>query len=220
MAVSKRDQAYEYIRKKIIFCEYKPGDVIDEKEIAASLGFSRTPVREAITHLAEEKLIRIFPRKGIIVNQVALKDLLDMIDARLLVEPYLISQAIAYVNHDDLAAFKACEERSLEQFHNTDQIVSDDFDYRFHLYFAQVVGNSYLENLMKQMLALSQRTRVFLPFSKERMLQSCHEHINIIDQIIAGNVEEAQNAVIAHLQRSKEGYLRVFQTHAEYFLPQ
>ena len=65
MGKSRKEIAYDYIKPKIVFCELKPGDILDEKKIIEELGFSRTPIREAISELAEEKLVTIMPRRGI-----------------------------------------------------------------------------------------------------------------------------------------------------------
>lgn len=58
MGKSRKEIAYDYIKPKIVFCELKPGDILDEKKIIEELGFSRTPIREAISELAEEKLVQ------------------------------------------------------------------------------------------------------------------------------------------------------------------
>lgn len=97
MGKSRKEIAYDYIKPKIVFCELKPGDILDEKKIIEELGFSRTPIREAISELAEEKLVTIMPRRGIVVTQISLKDVEDMLNARALLEPYIFQNAFPNV---------------------------------------------------------------------------------------------------------------------------
>ncbi|PLS31039.1 transcriptional regulator, GntR family [Bifidobacterium margollesii] len=218
MSESKRDLAYNYLRKQIVFCELRPGDLIDEKQITEQLGFSRTPVREAINKLAEEDMLRIFPRKGIVVSQISLKNLQDMIESRLLIEPYLIHQAFPSLDRDSLLHFREALQRTGTDSGDMKDSIEDDFDFKFHMYFAQKANNKYLENLMSTLLALSQRTRVFLPWSSERISESLEEHLNIIDCAMKGDEEGTVQAVRQHLQHSREGYLHVFQSHNDFFV--
>lgn len=213
VGLSKRDIAYDYLREQIVFCELKPGDFIDEKQITEQLGCSRTPVREAINKLVDENLVRIFPRKGIVVSEISLKDLEDMIESRLLIEPYLIHQAFTRLDHESLTAFRRQLEQKGSNTGATVDSVEDDFDYSFHMYFAKKSGNQFLISMMTTLLALSQRTRVFLPWSSERIVESVAEHLNIIDCVLNGDESGAITAVQQHLKHSHEGYLRVFQTH-------
>ena len=55
MGKSRKEIAYDYIKPKIVFCELKPGDILDEKKIIEELGFSRTPIREAGYNHAKER---------------------------------------------------------------------------------------------------------------------------------------------------------------------
>ena len=217
MAQNKRDIAYEYLRKQIVFCTLKPGDLIDERQITEQLGISRTPVREAITKLSEENLVTIFPRKGIVVSQISFSDLREMIECRLLVEPYLIHQTFAQL---DTEALKALRDKVVAKGSVTGvdaDAIEDDFDYAFHMYFAKRAGNHYLEGLMSTLLALSQRSRIFLPWSPERVSGAANEHIAIIDCALAGDEEGTTEAIRTHLVHSREGYTHVFESHSDFF---
>ncbi|MCI1984770.1 MAG: GntR family transcriptional regulator [Bifidobacteriaceae bacterium] len=214
MSLSKRDIAYNHLRKKIIFGDLKPGDVLDEKKIVEELGFSRTPVREAINKLVEEDLILVFPRKGFIISSISLHDLHDMLDTRLLVEPYLIQRSFPYLEKGDLLRFRTRVEDNIEKEGSGPAPVEDDFDFTFHSYFAQKSGNRFLQDLMNSLLSLSQRTRVFLPSEAERIAASNREHLSIIDCCLAGDVEGAIEAVKIHLENSRKGYMQMQESHS------
>ena len=64
MAEALTNQAYEYLYRKIVSCEYLPGQELNEKQLLEETSFGRTPLREALLMLQAENLIDIFPRKG------------------------------------------------------------------------------------------------------------------------------------------------------------
>ena len=63
MAEALTNQAHEYLYRKIISCEYLPGQELNEKQLLEETSFGRTPLREALLMLQRENLIDIFPRK-------------------------------------------------------------------------------------------------------------------------------------------------------------
>ncbi|WP_433850753.1 GntR family transcriptional regulator [Brucella pseudogrignonensis] len=74
---SKSAQVYELLRNAIISLKLPPDTAIQEKEICAQLGISRTPLREAILQLAKESLIKIAPSDGTFVNKIVLREVLQ-----------------------------------------------------------------------------------------------------------------------------------------------
>src|SRR5436189_326382 len=83
---SLRDQAYEAIKDRIITCQFKPGECINEASVSALLGLGRTPVHQALDRLMLEEMVEVIPRKGVIVKPVILLDVLQMIDVRMINE--------------------------------------------------------------------------------------------------------------------------------------
>ena len=63
--------AYSYLKEKLLNCEFKPGQYLNEKEIVQSSCFGRTPVREALILLQAEKLVEVVPRKGTYARSIA-----------------------------------------------------------------------------------------------------------------------------------------------------
>ncbi len=209
MEQSRKQEAYEYIKSKIVFCELKPGDVLDEKKIIRELGFSRTPVREAINALVEENLVHVMPRRGIIVSQIFLKDVEDMLKTRMLIEPYIIEQSIEQLERDDLLKMKDSLQERIEKKDTKMNSLREDFDYQFHMYFAEKAGNQYLYKTMDLLMTHSQRIRYFSTIAQERYLKSYQEHIQIIDGILERDQKAIEQAVQTHFENTKEGYIEI-----------
>lgn len=217
MGKSREEIAYDYIKPKIVFCELKPGDILDEKKIIEELGFSRTPIREAISELAEEKLVTIMPRRGIVVTQISLKDVEDMLNARALLEPYIFQNAFPNVEKDvllrmknqlnDMIAHKKVKMDSLEE----------DFDYSFHMYFAEKANNQYLYRMMHLLMTHSQRIRSFSAMHQERYIDSYKEHIEIIDMMLSGDEDKVMEAVKKHISNTVEGYKQIYSIQGSFF---
>jgi GntR family transcriptional regulator, rspAB operon transcriptional repressor len=70
---SVRGQVYRLLLRDIVRCVAQPGQSLSEKEVAAALGVSRTPVREAFLHLAEDGLIVISPQRGTAVATISIR---------------------------------------------------------------------------------------------------------------------------------------------------
>lgn len=79
--------AYDQIKTMILQKDLTPGQFINEAQLQALLGLGRTPVREAVLALAQDKLVHIHPRKGIEISRPTLKDIHDIFEIRSLLEP-------------------------------------------------------------------------------------------------------------------------------------
>lgn len=217
MEKSRKEIAYDYIKPKIIFCELKPGDILDEKKIIEELGFSRTPIREAISELAEEKLVTIMPRRGIVVTQISLKDVEDMLNARALLEPYIFQAAFPNVEKDALLEMKHKLEEMIAHKKVKMDSLEEDFDYSFHMYFAQKANNQYLYRMMHLLMTHSQRIRCFSTMHEERYIDSYKEHIEIIDEILSGDEEKVMEVVRKHISNTVEGYKQIYSIQRNFF---
>jgi len=79
---SLADQAYHAIRELIVTLELPPGAVIDERGLIERLSIGRTPVREALRRLAQERLVEVYPRRGMFVTGVDVRELARVSEVR------------------------------------------------------------------------------------------------------------------------------------------
>lgn len=82
--------AYALIRDRIIGLDLAPGRLISENSLAVEMGYSRTPVREALKRLEREYLVSIMPRRGIIVTEVDLRSQIQLLEMRRGIEMRLL----------------------------------------------------------------------------------------------------------------------------------
>lgn len=94
---------YDTLKQRILFFEYEPGEMLNEKKMAAEFGVSRTPVREVLLRLEWEKLVSIIPRAGIMVSKVEFHQLREVFQTRAPLEGLLGRLAAAQMNDSHFA---------------------------------------------------------------------------------------------------------------------
>ena len=82
-----RRELYDDIRRDIVGGTFRPGDLLRERELAAKYGVSKTPVREALSLLAQEEMVKAVPRAGYMVTQLTMRDVQEVYHLRLTMEP-------------------------------------------------------------------------------------------------------------------------------------
>lgn len=104
-SASMQSKAYDFIKRKITMCEYAPNQLLSEAVLQEELGFSRTPVREAIGRLEQEGLLKVFPKRGIVVSGFTISDISKIFEVRRLVEPYALRNYGSRLDLTEVARF-------------------------------------------------------------------------------------------------------------------
>ncbi len=199
MKQSLKDKSYAYIKNKIVNCEYMPGDFIDEKQLIAEIGASRTPIREALNKLEHENLINILPKKGVIVTNISYKDIVDIWEIRLLIEPPIFTTLRDKINVNIIKKFK---EESLIIKTAEELNIHDD---NVHGYFTNLYSNYYISDLIDTISTQSHRIRhITTPKNSNCLADTFTEHNAIFDAILKKDFELASEMMHLHLLKSKE----------------
>src|SRR5688500_16241202 len=103
---SARVQAYAALREAIVRAELAPGRQLSENELAARLGVSRTPIREALVRLRDERLVQIVPQLGTFVTRISTPAVADAQFIREALECACVRRAAELATEDDLAALE------------------------------------------------------------------------------------------------------------------
>ena len=107
-AASLADQAYYALRELIVSLELAPGERDQaSRELTARLGIGRTPVREALRRLALERLVEVYPRRGMFVTTVDVRDLARLCEVRAVLEPEAARLAAERATRQDLEEINA-----------------------------------------------------------------------------------------------------------------
>lgn len=90
---SLAEQAYRYLEEQLVTLRLPPGEMIAEKDLIDASGIGRTPIREAIQRLAAEGMLQVLPRKGLMVAPIRRSDLLQIVEARRVLERLMVVKA-------------------------------------------------------------------------------------------------------------------------------
>lgn len=195
---------HDRLRAMILAGELPSGTPLQEKVFAERLGVSRTPVREAVARLTSEGLVT---RNGGIptVSQISITEIMEILHVRRLLETESARQA-ATVNSpaEPLLIMRA---RLVQYLQGERPGVAEytQFDEDLHTLIAKAAGSALLTELIK---GLKLKTRIFDKGSiPERFEPGCHEHIEIIDAILARDPARAESAMRRHIENARAAIL-------------
>ena len=209
MAEALTNQAYEYLYRKIVSCEYLPGQELNEKQLLEETSFGRTPLREALLMLQAENLIDIFPRKGMRITPFTEKSIDDLYQTRKLIEPTVCRKYITMYSKSKLLEFLKQFERAEKGFR------SDEFqiDTSFHSYLIGITENHILINLYQSVMIQQMRLAVYAALNDDQnRVGNLDQHRAIIDALLRENEEDVQDAIVLHINHSLIKSLKMMKT--------
>lgn len=179
--------------------ELKPGERLVEDRLAAQLGVSRNPVREAIRLLEATGLVEVRPRRGAYVTTVDVADIIQVLQLRAVLEGYAAGLAAEQHTGDDVKAVRTWIREGRAATRDGDVVRSAECHRAFHLEIERIAGNRYLAEVSEPL-----RNRTELVFSlliEQRGGITWSEHEEICKSIDARDPERARQAVNDHLGR-------------------
>lgn len=104
---SLAEQAYEILENLLVTLQLAPGETVSEGRLNEMVGLGRTPVREAMQRLAHQELIRVLPRKGLVIAPIQTADLLAVLEARRPLEQLIVRRAALHARDEQRSALSA-----------------------------------------------------------------------------------------------------------------
>ena len=207
-AASLAHQAYLAIRELIVSLELRPGSMVNERELMARLGLGRTPVREAVGRLEQERLVEVFPRRGTFVTGVDSRDLASICDVRAPLEGHAARLAAERADDHDREQLRALL-AELEAGHVLGDRALMAFDERIHGAVYRCTHNAYLEATLGEYYRLALRIW-FLALEQPRELaRAVLEHRRLLEAILAGDGDRAEQIMRAHVADFETAIRRV-----------
>lgn len=195
---SLADRAYLSIRELIVSLELAPGALIDERQLVETLGIGRTPVREALRRLAQEQLVEVFPRRGMFVTGVDVRDLARISEVRAALEPEAAR----------LAAERATDEERDELASLSDQIKRGadlmGLDERIHRAVYAAAHNHLLEKTLGEYYVLALRIWMIALDRAQDLADAVEAHRDLVHEIVVGNSDGAAKVMRAHVENFEQ----------------
>lgn len=196
-----KDLAYQTIKQKIVDCVYLPQTFLDETTISKELNVSRTPIREALNRLEQENLVRIYPKRGVLVTDISIGEVNEIFSVRELLEPSIIRIFPQDQNYEQFLHIERCllEPGTL----NGESRYKIDED--IHSLIIKSSENRYFSALMENIYNQNHRLRIIAGEKIiKRLDQTNHEHLIIVQHLLRGDREQAAQAMCIHLQNSHQ----------------
>ncbi|MGE4277651.1 MAG: GntR family transcriptional regulator [Lawsonibacter sp.] len=199
------NQAYEYLYQKIVYCEYLPGQEINEKQLVEETGFGRTPLREALLLLQKEGMVDIFPRKGMRVSLLTEKSVNDLYQTRKLIEPTVIEEYKTLYSKSKLLQYQQKFQNSL-QMDDLDRFLLDS---SFHSYLMAITENDILMDMYNTLMVSQVRLAMYAARqnairqnASDPRESDLSQHCAIIDALLRENETDIRDAIILHINHS------------------
>lgn len=200
--VSFKEKAYAALKEAIVNLDiYRSPEPVrlDERELSDRLGVSRTPIREAVAMLEQEGLVKIVPRRGIIVARKTKAEIVEMIQAWAALE----SMAARLITRDASDAEIATLRDYFQPFGSAHPHLSHIDEYStanlaFHQALIRLSGSKLLASLTDNLIVHVRAIRHRTIFARERAERSLNEHLELIEALEARDTERAERLARDH----------------------
>ncbi len=210
------DIVYKSLFDDIVSGRLRPGQRITEQDISESRGISRAPVREALAKLATDGLVRLVPRSGCYVCELAEQDINQIYDIRLRLEALALEYAFENL---DISALKKLRGKFLACLDYDDRkLIREEvkLDSAFHNAIFDASQSVHLQDMLGKLLARVHVFRAVGSMDPARAKVALKKHISILDAIIKGDRSRAGKLLEQHIERSRKNAL----ANADFFKKQ
>ncbi|MEZ2389394.1 GntR family transcriptional regulator [bacterium RCC_150] len=197
---SLADVAYERIRDRLLTLDIKPGDLLNDDQLAKELGVGRTPVREALKRLELDRLVVTYPRRGTFATRVEVTDLAFISEIRTQLEPLAAARAARVASasaRDELRAVM----REVEDFDVSTASVVETLrlDASVHQGIYAAAANPHLEDVLIRYDNLATRIWCMVLDRLPDLSRHVHEHLDLLRAITEGDEEKSAELARTHV---------------------
>jgi len=202
---SLRSKAYEEIKTRILFNDFKPGEKLFESDLAESLKISRTPVREALLILEKDRLVEFDDRLGFMVRRLRPEEIDEYFNIRELLEFYAVPLILDQINPDEIQALED-NIREAESYLERNDLRSI---IRCNIEFHEIIWNSPKSNIFFQII--TNLSNMFLWYRAIAFIDpkdvenSIADHKELLSAIKAKDIEGLKKSIKRHLGNARAG---------------
>lgn len=192
------------LRRKILQGSLPPGSSIKERDNAAEIGVSRTPLREAIRMLATEGLVELRPARSPIVSVPTIKQISDDVEVLLAVEKLSGELACQRATEEDIAGLENIVADMSARFDTADALDMFETDMSFHSALARAAHNEPLAEIHHRFLARLWRARYLAAVQRRNRERVIDHHSQIVAALRARDSQAIRHAIGIHLDRLRD----------------
>lgn len=195
-AMSLKAQIHSQLLKDIVTGEYRPGDILNEKDLIERFGVSKSPIREALIELCNEKVLRSIPRYGYEVVRITRDEVNEILEFRILLECGYLERIWDSITPEDLEYLQ----RTMDDLYHVGSDEDDIFalwryNSEFHLALISLAHNKYICDVLASAMKFLQRAYSQLYWERRRStvsLKHPERHDRILQAIRERNLPQAK----------------------------
>jgi len=199
-STSLSEAAYSRIRSMIITLELEPGSLISESALMSTLKMGRTPIREALRSLANEKLVEVYPRRGMFVSRVDVANLSQLSETRAVLEIKAAELAATRSTAADQEITKALIKEIKVIKGDLDMPTLIGLDQRIHHHIYQCTHNEFLAAALDNYYAHALRIWFLALDRVEHLADAIIEHQVLLEAIASNDPKAASKAMREHVE--------------------
>ncbi|WP_440648627.1 GntR family transcriptional regulator [Candidatus Pelagibacter sp. HIMB1521] len=193
MSKTLAEKTYSIIEEKIVKLEYQPGSFITENFLEKNLKCGRTPIREAIQKLAGEGLIKVLPRKGLLITEININEQLSLVQVRREIERLMAKLAAKNSTINEKKQFKEIS-TAMKKCRQNDTVKFIKLDRQMNDLLSLSCGNEFVRRSIKLVASLSRRFWFYRNKGEiEDLIVMAKLHSAVCDAISQGNEKLAQS---------------------------
>ncbi|ADM36640.1 GntR family transcriptional regulator [Bacillus spizizenii] len=209
-------QFYNQLKKMIFNGTFKPGERINETQLAKSFGVSRSPIREAMRLLEKDGLLKADDRNGFSITSLTAKDVDEIYKIRIPLEQLAVELVIDEADEKELAILEKQLEETEKAIHNgTEDTEIIHLNQNFHELLVDFSHNRHLKNLLEHVNDLIHFCRILNYTGDHRAETILSEHRKILEEVKKKNKEAAKQYVMAHFNHDCEHLKHVLEEGKE-----
>lgn len=209
-------QFYNQLKKMIFNGTFKPGERINETQLAKSFGVSRSPIREAMRLLEKDGLLKADDRNGFSITSLTAKDVDEIYKIRIPLEQLAVELVIDEADEEELTILEKQLEETEKAIHNgTEDTEIIRLNQKFHELLVDFSHNRHLKNLLEHVNALIHFCRILNYTGDHRAETILREHRRIFEEVKKKNKEAAKQHVLAHFNHDCEHLKHVLEEGKE-----
>jgi DNA-binding GntR family transcriptional regulator len=191
--------AYDKIKSSILSFDLRPGLFLNEATLCELTGLGRMPVHQAIHRLQADGLLEVIPRKGLVVRTDSLQDILQLLEARLAIEPNVVALAAQRIQPLQLAELRKLLKQSAALVNQSHRQAFSVIDRAFHGLVAEAAGNEVLAGMLRPLHERSDLMWHLRIMPADRLEVTQQEHEAVLRGIVNRDEQAAWQAMRDHL---------------------
>ncbi|HXD96836.1 MAG TPA: GntR family transcriptional regulator [Candidatus Acidoferrum sp.] len=198
------DAVYDGLKADLAGSACRAGALLSEEALARRFHVSRTPVRKALARLEQEGLVRILPKRGIVVPEVSPGELRELFDVREALEGLAARQAAGHVDARALRAVERPLRRLAARRSGVSAEAARAAGEAVHRLMLRTTGNATLTRLVEQVTSRLALAQLIAYYDPARVRDSIGEHLAIVEALRGADPDQAEARVREHVARFRQ----------------